>query len=152
SWDVRCFLEGSFAKTILRPVDALDRPNFQKVIELPLHGASREAKKVCQFLRGEQAAFHFPNQHRSHDHVSFYCRADARTSALVLPVGGVATPHYVHYHAVNDGALCAHFYDPRGRLFHFVASRKRPMLTHPTPFTLCWRAQVKRIMASTLAS
>src|SRR5262249_2136433 len=37
SWDVRCFLEGSFAKTILRPVDALDRPNFQKVIELPLH-------------------------------------------------------------------------------------------------------------------
>ena len=30
SWDVRCFLEGSFAETILRPVDALDRLNFHK--------------------------------------------------------------------------------------------------------------------------
>jgi hypothetical protein len=51
---------------------------------------------------------------------------------LLLPVRRIATPHYVHYHAVNDGALSAHFDGPRGSAIHFVASRKLG-ITIPIP-------------------
>jgi hypothetical protein len=56
---VRCLLEGSFAKTILRLVDALDRLNFRKVIELP-------AANILDRPRRREAALEKEVRHPPH--------------------------------------------------------------------------------------
>ena len=81
--DQVCYRRGPPPQRKLRPLifkaDALDGFYSLKLIQLPLHGAARQAKEARKLIRREQLPFSLTNQHRSPDQISFEGRTKARS-------------------------------------------------------------------------
>ena len=109
-------LSGNFAHSIFH-ADALGGFHSLKVIQLPLHGASRQAKEARKLIFG------LTNQHRSPDQISFEGRTKARSaaelrSAMILTVSSVEALNDSDHHAVNDGSFGFAFDSAHGRPPH----------------------------------